>query len=366
VEAADMKQKSPFQQQDPDSRFKEYLGYKNAGQSFSQGFTLIELLVAGVVSAIVILVAWSGLVSAMNMSQEAQARSARQSELNKALDFMTNEIRMARSINASSTLSANGTTITLPDVVTSAGVNPANLGSYGTLGLYLERPTAPNIPAICPAGGPNAGAPPPAPADFDPIVYDIRPSPSGWLQPTMVARYGRVPAADGTINPCSSPVSSDPMIDALSATRASAPTCSGVLSGSGGFYSCVTGKQVDLFFQSEISQAETRQASTAVVSRVLDVQPPALAATACPGESSLKSQVGGKPSTITFINQRNTVVKGYWLDYNGARVYRFDLAPDQTLRQDTYDKHHWVITDSSQGCVDIFVAKKNNSVAIIR
>lgn len=210
-------------------------------QSAGAGFTLVELLVAGVISTIVILVAWSGLVSAMSISQTAQARSARQAELNRALDFMTNEIRMARSINQSATLTANGTTVSLNDVVTSAGVNLASLGSYGTLGLYLERPIA-EAPTICPVGGPNAGAAPPAPADFDPIVYDIRPSPSGWLQPRMVARYGRVPLADGTINPCSSPVSSDPMVDALSTTMKTTPTCSGVLSGDGGFYSCVEGK----------------------------------------------------------------------------------------------------------------------------
>lgn len=170
-----------------------------------QGFTLIELLVAGVLSVVVILVTWSGLVSAMSMSQAAEARSARQAELNRALDFMTNEIRMARSINATLAPSANSgapggaspspskaksdpnesasltmtsTTASLSDVVTSAGVNLSSLGSYGTLGLYLERPTR-SVPAICPAGGPNAGAPPPTPADFDPIVYDIRPSTSG-------------------------------------------------------------------------------------------------------------------------------------------------------------------------------------------
>jgi prepilin-type N-terminal cleavage/methylation domain-containing protein len=368
LEAAMIKRKSSFKQHHNTRSFffRWHLRKEKSIQFSDRGFTLIEMLVAGVISTVVILVAWSGLVSAMNMSQEAQARSERQSELNKALDFMTNEIRMARSINASSTLIANGTTVTLPNVVTSAGVNLTSLGSYGTLGLYLERPTAPNIPAICPVGGPNAGAPPPTPADFDPVVYDIRPSPSGWLQPRMVARYGRVPAADGTINPCSSPVSSDPMIDALSTTRSSAPTCSGVLSGSGGFYSCVTGKQVDLFFQSNISQVEARQVSTAVSSRVLDIQPQTLAATECPRESTLRSKPGGKSSTITFVNKRTTTVKVYWLDTNGARVYYFDLAPNGTRNQNTIDKNHWVVTDSSQACVDIFVAKKNNTTATIQ
>ena len=335
-------------------------------KSSNQGFTLIELLVAGILGAVVILVAWSGLISAMSMSQEAQSRSARQAELYKALDFMTNEIRMARSINASSTLTANGTTVSLPDVVTSAGVDLANLGSYGTFGLYLERPTGTNIPTICPVGGPNAGVAPPTPADFDPIVYDIRPSPSGWLQPRMLARYGRVPAADGMINPCSSPVSSDPMIDALSTTRQSNPTCSGVLSGAGGFYSCVEGKQVNLFFQSDISKVEARQVSSTVASRVLDIQPQTAPSAGCPGEAGLRSVSGTKKAELIFINQKGIPAKIYWIDYSGARIFYFNLSPSQSLKVNTKLDNSWVVTDSSNVCLGIFTAQSGKSLATIQ
>jgi prepilin-type N-terminal cleavage/methylation domain-containing protein len=238
----------------------------------SFGFTLIELLVASLLVSVVILVAWTGLLSVMNMTQVAEARSARQMELNRALDFMTNEIRMARFINQSATAKANGSTVPLADVVTSTGLPLAALGSYGDIGLYLERDTSPNIPAICPAGGPNAGLPPPSPADFDRIVYDIRPSPSGWLSPKILTRYGRVPSSDGTLNPCSKPISGDPMVDALAATR-TPPTCAGVLSGNGGFYSCVTDNQADLLFQSAISNVGTRQVSSSVSTRLQSLNP---------------------------------------------------------------------------------------------
>jgi prepilin-type N-terminal cleavage/methylation domain-containing protein len=331
-----------------------------------QGFTLIELLVATLITSVVILVAWSGLISAMSMSQAAEARSARQSELNKALDFMTNEIRMARSINESGNLAANGTTVTLQDVITSAGVNPAVLGNFGTISLYLERPTQNNIPAKCPVGGPNADLPPPMPADFDPIVYDIRPSSSGWLQPRMVVRYGRVPSSDGTINPCSSPISSDPMIDALSTVMKTTPTCSGVLSGDGGFYSCVNGKEVNLFLQSNIDNAQVKQVSSAVASRVLNIQPQPAPPSGCPGESSLRSMAGQKKAEIIFVNQKNIPVKVYWIDYSGSRAYSFDLMPNQTFKQKTYVNNPWVVTDSSQVCVDIFVATSKKMMAVIQ
>jgi prepilin-type N-terminal cleavage/methylation domain-containing protein len=332
----------------------------------NRGFTLIELLVASLLTSVVILISWNGVISAMTMSQVAEVRSARQSELNKALDFMTNEIRMARSINQSETLTANGTTVTLENVATSGGIDLTALGNYGTIGLYLERPTSHNIPATCPAGGPNAGAPPPSPADFDPIVYDIRPSPSGWLQPRMVTRYGRVPSSDGTINPCNSPISSDPMIDALSTTMKTTPTCSGVLSGDGGFYSCVDGKEVNLFFQSDISNAEVRQVSSSVVSRVQDIQPQTAPPSGCPGESDLRSIAGSNKAEITFLNQKNIPVKVYWLDYSGARVYKFDLAASQKVKVKTSSTHPWVVTDSGQTCLGIFTAKGKNSTAVIQ
>ncbi len=332
----------------------------------NRGFTLIELLVASLLTSVVILISWNGVISAMTMSQVAEVRSARQSELNKALDFMTNEIRMARSINQSETLTANGATVSLEDVATSVGVNLSALGNYGTIGLYLERPTRNDIPATCPAGGPNAGAPPPSPADFDPIVYDIRPSPSGWLQPRMVARYGRVPSSDGTINPCNNPISSDPMIDALSITMKTTPACSGVLSGAGGFYSCVDGKEVNLFFQSDISNAEVRQVNSSVVSRVQDIQPQTAPPSGCPGESSLRSATGTKKAEMTFLNQKNIPVKVYWLDYSGARIHQFDLTPSQKFKVKTYSTYPFVVTDSSQNCLGIFTAGDKNSVATIQ
>jgi hypothetical protein len=241
--------------------------------SSHHGFTLTEFLVGSLITSVVILVAWSGLIAVMDMSRAAEARTARQTELYKALDFMTAELRLARSINATEDLQADGLSVSVADVVTSSGLDLSRLGDYGTIALYVERPTSEMIPAICPVGGPNAGAAPLEPADYDRVVYDIRPSPSAWLSPRILMRYGRVPAADGTVNPCSIPISSDPMADALSATAAK-PACTGVVSGEGGFHACVDGQQANLYFQSDVTKTETKSVGSSVASRLSTVNLP--------------------------------------------------------------------------------------------
>jgi prepilin-type N-terminal cleavage/methylation domain-containing protein len=320
----------------------------------NQGFTLIELLVASLLTSVVILIAWNGLISALNMSQVAEARTTRQSELNKALDFMTNEIRTARSINQSGSVAANGTTVSLEDVVTHAGINLAALGNYGTIGLYLEKPTSSNIPATCPAGGPNAGSPPPTPANYDSIVYDIRSSPSGWLQPQMLARYGRVPSSDGTINPCSSPVSSDPMVDALSTSMKTTPTCTGgVLSGAGGFYSCAVGKQVNLFFQSDVSSAETRQVNSAASSRVLDLNPTqgelTLDMNVSGGVANLTWNWSGNPPAVTSYTVHKTWQGNEYTPYTGSNLsFSYNL---NNFASPGDDICFWVVAQTSAGSI---------------
>jgi prepilin-type N-terminal cleavage/methylation domain-containing protein len=232
-----------------------------SGRKFSlrhrseQGLSLIELLVASVITSVVILIAGYGLIAALNGEKVAQAMSARRSEMNRAFDFMTNEIRMAQSINRT----VGGTSTTVADAVTQSGLPLSALGSYGTLALYLEVPTT-NPTATCPA-------------EFDRIVYDIRPSSGGWLPPRTIHRYGRTPRADGTINPCSTPVSSDVLVDAIADKQDTPPVCDtpGLLTGADGFMACVNGAQVDLFLQSAVAGKSARKIQSAASSRLVSI-----------------------------------------------------------------------------------------------
>jgi type II secretory pathway pseudopilin PulG len=258
--------------------------------SSSAGLTLIELLVATVITAVVILIVGDGLLSALNASKVAEARTARRTELNRAFDFMTNEIRMAESINRTSTLSVGGT-VTVEDVVNNAGLTRSQLGDYGTIALYLEIPIDVKAPAKCPANGPNADQPPPTPTDRDRVVYDIRPSSQGWLSPRSITRYGRVPQSSGVINPCSSPVGSDTLIDAISIDMKTPPNCPApsILTGAEGFMACVTGAQVDLLLQSNVVGTQVRRLSSSALSRPMTARPALQLLTVRPSATSTDS-----------------------------------------------------------------------------
>ncbi len=234
------------------------------------GFTLTELLIATGISAIVVTMAFSALLMISNLNKQAQVKIERRIELSRAFDFMTQEIRAARRINQTAATIADGVSTTLQDVITSSGLNLAALGSYGTIALYLEIPMTDVNDAGC-----NISK------DYDQVVYDIRPNPSSWLGPRIISRYGRIPRIDGTIDPCSDPIASDALVDSMTATNPSPlPACAapGILSGSGGFYTCVTQGLVDLYLRSAISglTSETRDLASKAFSRLAGLSVPEL------------------------------------------------------------------------------------------
>ncbi len=245
-------------------------------QRIDRGFTLIELLVAVVISTIVIGIAGFGIVTILTMDSRAEASIERQVDLNRAFDFLTNEIRMAQKINSSATTVANGTTVTVKDVVASSQ-NLSDLGNYGTVVLYLEIPIN-NPPRVCPADSPNAGFAPPLPSDYDRVIYDIRANTGVWLDPRVINRYGRIPSNNGTINPCNNPVASEIFVDAISDIDIKPTNCNppGVLSGSGGFYTCTDGLKVDLYLRGRGNNATAYNIASKAVSRLSSISNVAL------------------------------------------------------------------------------------------
>ncbi|ABW30768.1 PulJ/GspJ family protein [Acaryochloris marina] len=273
----------------------------NQTSTLHHGYTLVELLIATIITSLVVSIAGYGVIAATQANKRTEAIAARRHDLSRAFDFISNEIRMAHRINQSQLTKATNPS-SMSSLLTSAGLNASD---WTTPVLYLEIPITTQVPEVCPTGGPNAGSPPPQPAAYDQVVYDIRPSTQDWLAPNSIYRYGRVPRSDGSIDPCSDPVASDTLVDAIAMNVDTTPDCPtpGVLMGTGGFQACVNGNQVDLFMRSRISEFEIHRLSSTATSRSGNSQPiPVLTAVQQPGTNNvdLNWQWSGSTNGVTF------------------------------------------------------------------
>jgi prepilin-type N-terminal cleavage/methylation domain-containing protein len=179
----------------------------------SAGFTLIELLVAMMLTTIVVSIAGFGLVTIAAANNKAQAETERRVNLNRALDFIADEIRMSNSVNTGSSLTISGATGVLHLTIPSDSTNPNR-------------------------------------------VYYIGPSDSNWVGPNTVFR------AVGTYTTTATVSGGSMLVDAITAP-VSAPSCSGTLAGANGFYACVqNNRMVDLYLYGKLTDAYNNQTGT--------------------------------------------------------------------------------------------------------
>jgi len=67
----------------------------------------------------------------------------------------------------------------------------------------------------------------------------------------------------------------------------------------------------------------------------------------CPGEGSSRSLYSDHPTSLIFVNAASSpedVISVYWLDYDGNRQHYVDVHPGETVRQETFLTHPWLIT----------------------
>ena len=131
-------------------------------KSTDRGFTLIELLVTLAITGIVITLTGSGLYAIMTANQRSQIETTDRLELEQALAFMTDEIKMSQQVmtNLSS----------LPTAIT--GFRPAS-GSSRVQPILVLKPAL------------NSGL-------TAPIVYYLAdpPNSSVWLGARVIYRWG--------------------------------------------------------------------------------------------------------------------------------------------------------------------------------
>jgi prepilin-type N-terminal cleavage/methylation domain-containing protein len=222
------------------------------------GFTLVELIVAMLLTTVVIAAAGSGLVTLLSANQTSEQRQGQRQELQRAMEFISDDIRSAQRVNKNAANQTVDASEALAAARSQFGMSavPYYNSIAGTPALYLEIPVG-----VC-AGN----------EVIDRVTYEVRrkrdfalngtltTNEKLWRGPYLIYRHGRIPRLDGEINPCSEPVISEVLVDGILNDNASEPSSCGMpsgastadparLSGLGGFYTCVKGVQVALLLR---------------------------------------------------------------------------------------------------------------------
>lgn len=192
-------------------------------QHSCKGFTLIELLLAMSITSIVLSIAGAGLVTIMQANQKAERENESRVNLNRAMDFIADEVRMANRVSP----------------VTSG----SSFSGTGTTGVLLLT-----IPPTTVASN-NAN-----------IVYFLRDSTTTWVSPKTIIRAA---PASGSFYSTTSAIAvssgDNVLVDGITAPT-SAPTCpsdivGGTLVGADGFYACIGSdrRTVQLYLYGKLS-----------------------------------------------------------------------------------------------------------------
>lgn len=159
------------------------------------GFTLVELLLAIIMGSLVISFSGLGLMAMIRVNQDSEAKITSQVELNRAINYISEDIRMANKIEA----------------VPSGSNLPA-----GATGVFM----------LTIADNPSYN-----------LVYFIKASPANWYSPYTI--YRAKADYSGGVNISLDDNEVNELVDAI-ALPGSEPTCdSGTLEGANGFYACL-------------------------------------------------------------------------------------------------------------------------------
>ena len=180
------------------------------------GFALVEQLLGTFFSVVVLGGAGFGLVSMMKVDAQSGNKTLRRVELNRAIDYISEDIRVANnisSVDGSSSLPGSGTGVLFLTIPTDIDGDPSN--------------------------------------DPDEIVYFARPSTSTWIGDNTINRAG-----GNYPNPVTLSSSDDNvLVDGLIAPAAAdLPSCDTGLQGNNGFYACISddNRTVELYLYGKL------------------------------------------------------------------------------------------------------------------
>jgi type II secretory pathway pseudopilin PulG len=188
----------------------------------NSGFTLTELLVGLFMSIFVIGALGFGLMTVLRTSQSEGSKAAARNETGRALDFISDELRSAQSIETDNSIAYLNTDD--DSVTTSIDETVApdyDLPAGGTARLALQIPGVPQR-----------------------VVYSVAPPETGspWKGPLVIYRWGPELTANGSYSATSlanpDDWDNDALIDKVDDTSQT-ETCGGASNTYAGFFACV-------------------------------------------------------------------------------------------------------------------------------
>jgi prepilin-type N-terminal cleavage/methylation domain-containing protein len=224
------------------------------------GFTLIEIMVALAINSIVLMLAGGGLVAIMNANQRSQMEISARLELEQALAFMSDEIKMSRQILNNIPSTSSNESSRFRSASGSSEIQP----------ILILNPA------------PNTGL-------TDPIIYYLAdpPNRSVWLGPKVIYRWGPTLLQNGNYSngrgldlagiKQGSAVEyyNEVVVDRISERSSSTdPDCDRIddisipnLIDRKGFYACISndGRSVKLWMHKQTTQSARSQSVNALI-----------------------------------------------------------------------------------------------------
>jgi hypothetical protein len=100
-------------------------------------------------------------------------------------------------------------------------------------------------------------------------------------------------------------------------------------------------------------------------SRITPVEWQRLSSFSADLENNMVSQSSSVPTKIRIVNESPIILKIYWLNYQGERVFTANIAPGESFFQLTFATHPWLLTDVQERGISIYTASDLPDIAVI-
>ncbi len=85
----------------------------------------------------------------------------------------------------------------------------------------------------------------------------------------------------------------------------------------------------------------------------------------CEEEADTRSRASDTQTEIAFINNLDTGVSIYWINFAGSREIYRRLAPNDRVDLVTFLTHPWVITDDAGSCIGLVLPRRDPTTVVL-